>query len=319
MKPLTIDQFIATLREQLNSDDDITVESINRSSLLLEDLGLDSLGLVTVMAIVADLLPEDRDIDVEIVDALDSIESLYEYYLRQADMVPKMAGSRDLRDRGSSASHGLLVGPTVRLVEVRSSHLPDLYQIMVDEQISWRWRYATGTPTYEQFVESFYSSGILEQFVVCPRDADNVLGLVMCYNADLPNRHAYLAVVMQPQFINSGIGVEALGVLVAYVFLAYDFVKLYAESIKHNYLTFASGLHRFFQVEATLRQHQVADGKCWDTIILAIYREHFEELVRILGGASAGEEVIDLATVERISTLPIAKKLLVSAEGREGR
>lgn len=162
----------------------------------------------------------------------------------------------------------------VRLRAVAPNDLPVLYVMVTHDEIAYRWRFNGVIPTYESFVKSL-NVGVLIQFVVTSTGNNEVLGLVVAYNADLRNRHAYGVVLVTPRLIGSGIGMEAMALFLNYLFTTWDFRKIYFESLSFNFIQFRSGLGKHFHQEGLLRGHYYFADRYWDNHILALYRDEF--------------------------------------------
>jgi len=148
------------------------------------------------------------------------------------------------------------------------------YLIVTDETIAWRWRFHGIIPTYDLFVKTL-NVGVLIQFVITSNTNNDVLSLVVAYNADLRNRNVYGAVLVAPRLIGSGLDMEAIAIFLSYLFTAWDFRKVYFESVSFNLYQFRSGLQKFFHQEGVLRSHYYFANRYWDEYILAVYREDF--------------------------------------------
>ena len=60
-------------------------------------------------------------------------------------------------------------------------HAP-LYRLSSDPDVTFQWRFRGTTPSYDEFLKQLYP-GVLCQFVVSPHGSQEVLGLVVAYNA----------------------------------------------------------------------------------------------------------------------------------------
>jgi RimJ/RimL family protein N-acetyltransferase len=137
-------------------------------------------------------------------------------------------------------------------------------------------------------------SGVLIQFVIAVPDHDEPQGLAVAYRADLHNRTAYLAVVVKPERIHTGMGMEAMILFVNYLLTTWDFRKLYIEAIEYNYRSFATlGESGLFTVEGRLKDDHYYAGRYWDQLFLAVYRDDAarfltSHLPRVVAKAVAG-------------------------------
>ncbi len=168
----------------------------------------------------------------------------------------------------------LLATRRVRLRPPSPVDLPALYAIATSDEVFWRWRYGGAIPTYEVFCSSFVA-GVLTQFTVCTPSDNEILGLVVAYNADIANSTGYVAVMMHPNVLRTGIGIEAMYLFLIYLFKTWDFHKLYFEVLEYNVGHFASGIGRYFHEEGCYRDHHYYDGKRWRQYVFGLYRDEF--------------------------------------------
>jgi RimJ/RimL family protein N-acetyltransferase len=173
-----------------------------------------------------------------------------------------------------SAHSPALSATRVRLRPVSQADVARLYAIVTDEKVAWRWRFNGQLPGYEQFVATFHA-GVLLQLAVTPRDRDEVIGLVVCYNADLRNGVAYFAMTGSPRVIGTGVLMKAAGLFLGYLFSTWPLRKIYLEALEFNLSTYATGMGRYFSEAGCLKDHHYFDGRYWDQHILVIDREEF--------------------------------------------
>lgn len=180
----------------------------------------------------------------------------------------------------SEASHSRdaepLVSPPIRrrgAVEMRPvgpSQMAFLYQLAVDERTAFRWRFRLETPTEETFARTLWP-GVLVQFCVHLVTTGEPIGLVTCYGADMANGHANVGGIFAPNIHGTGLAISAVHLFIEYIFKGWAFRKLYFEVPEFNYLQFASGEGKLFQLEGRLREHDYYDGRYWDRLFLAVY------------------------------------------------
>lgn len=154
-----------------------------------------------------------------------------------------------------------------------------LYELAMAGEINYLWRFRGSTPSYEQFVESL-QPGVLCQFVVAPKDGEEILGMVVGYNADMRNRFCYGAACLSAEVTHSGIGIEAFVLFTKYLFHCWEFRKIYIEASELNYSQYRSGeALGVFSVEGRLSDHMYMAGRFWDQYVLAIHRRDFDKLL----------------------------------------
>ena len=173
----------------------------------------------------------------------------------------------------------------IRLRSHRQSDFPLLYDIATSPSVFWRWRFRGTIPTFEGFCQAFNQS-VQCQFVVTGYDAECPLGLVVCYNADMKNRTAYLASMMAPEQFRAGTGAESMLIFLDFLFATWDFHKLYFELPSFNIEHIESAIGTLLIEEGRLREHIYYAGKRWDMMTYAIYRTSMshDRLRRITSG-----------------------------------
>jgi [ribosomal protein S5]-alanine N-acetyltransferase len=160
----------------------------------------------------------------------------------------------------------------VQLRAVTPEAYRSLYEIALEEQVNFRWRYGGAVPHFEQFVQGIHN-GVLAQFLVSAPRTNKTIGLVSSYNADLRNGTAYAAVVMTTGHHRTGIGVEAMTLFLSYLLSTWPLRKVYYEAAEYNIDQYRSGLHKLFEIEGRLQNHLYLDGRYWDSYILASTRD----------------------------------------------
>jgi RimJ/RimL family protein N-acetyltransferase len=103
-------------------------------------------------------------------------------------------------------------------------------------------------------------------------------GLVVAYDANLQDGHAYLGAISDPRF---GVGtLEGVVLCLTYLFTMWPLRKIYLDAPEYNVPQFASAIERGIVVEeGRLAKHRFYNGKYWDQCLFAIYREKYLELI----------------------------------------
>jgi RimJ/RimL family protein N-acetyltransferase len=170
-----------------------------------------------------------------------------------------------------------LSGHHVELRPIDSTTARDLeflYSIAIAPENGYRWRYRGSIPDLAEFVKTL-SSGVLVQFIVERRATSESIGLVTGYNASQRDGWCYVAALASPSFVGSGAVADGTIALIEYLFMNWAFRKIYIESIEFNYEQFQSMSAAIAHEEARLRQHVFFDGRYWDVVTAAIYREEW--------------------------------------------
>lgn len=197
----------------------------------------------------------------ELLASIETIGECFDWWLSRtpADVdVPK-----------SRLVHGL-PGHRIRLRPLRPADLPRIYDSVVGSAASHHWRYRGSTPSFQEFELDLFG-GVLCQFAVASAESDEVLGIVVAYQAALEHGRCYIAMtrVAQP---SEPIG-EMFGgafLFLEHLFKTWNLRKVYAEIPGFNWDYFANAENEIFRVEGTLRGHDFYDGKFWDLRIVSI-------------------------------------------------
>ena len=170
--------------------------------------------------------------------------------------------------------------------------------------LSVRWRFRGSTPSPEQWAQNLWQ-GVLAQYLVIGTSDPTPLGLVVAYRASFQDGFAYVAVERFGPPRPVPLLMFGMALFVDYVFSCWNFEKLYIEVAEYNASQFSSGVGRFFELEGRLRRHFWYDGRRWDELIYALYRESWRrEARRVLKAARPqGERRL----VMRLPNAPEAK------------
>ena len=265
-------QFLADLGAILQID----LHDATRTTLLVDDLGWDSLTMLEALALLdryGSSLPDD------LIGELRTLGDLHHYLRVLATGHPD-----DRANRSGTGPHDPYRGPNVQLIPVTERDTDWLFGICATGQHLVRFRLRAMTPSPDSF-RRFLWDQVLTQFIVATHDAEPV-GLVTCFEPDFRNRYAYVAAVADRRFESSGLVLEGMTMLISYVFAQFDLRKLYAESLAPDFERYASGSGRVFEVEGRLRDHEYVDGDYQDYVISAVWRSAWREHhPRILGTA----------------------------------
>jgi hypothetical protein len=172
----------------------------------------------------------------------------------------------------AQVEHPELNGRRFSLVPVAPQHHQPLYNLSVSQFINFRWRYHGLVPTFEMFERTLFTN-VLVQFVLVPNnDPRAVAGLAVAYNANLQDGWSYVATMSDPR---AGAGsIEGVALLIRYLFSQWPLRKVYFEAPAFNVSQFGSGVRSgLMREEARLKEHRYYDGRYWDDITYAMYRE----------------------------------------------
>jgi hypothetical protein len=135
------------------------------------------------------------------------------------------------------------------------------------------------TPSPEQFATALWSN-VLCQFVAEERTSRQPHGLVVCYNANHQDGHAYFAVLGNHDRPTGGGAMVGLLRLINHVFNNWAFRKLYAEIPEFNLAEFGGSLRKHLCVEGRLVEHISHGDRYWDQVIVSLSRDEWASRVR---------------------------------------
>jgi RimJ/RimL family protein N-acetyltransferase len=267
-------------RDELAGLLDLDPESVVDGARLVEDLNLDSLAMMSVLAWLEShgvTIADERARPATVGEVL----ALLERPAGFPGMTITIGGSdRELPGPAevpglpapSSPLTPILADSAFRLAPVQPGDTDFLYWLSIQPETCFRWRYRGAPPPYDRFAADLWSR-VLVQFVVRRGEAGEPVGLVVAYAADSTMRHAYLGAVFVPQHTGTGLAAQAVSTFVAYLFHTFPLHKLYMEVPGFNWSQLASGAGKLFQVEGHLPEHDYYAGQYWDKRICAIYRD----------------------------------------------
>lgn len=210
--------------------------------------------------IVAQLLP---GAPVELLASVETLGDLVDWH----------------RTHAGGGRHGEAAASRVRLRPLADSDLAALYEASTAPERGFRWRYRGTTPSLAEFHAQLFE-GVLCQFIV-ETVADRVAhGLVCAYNAQFDQRFAYVAFVRFGPVRGRGEVLEGMMSFIEFLFRTWDLKKLYAEVPEFNAQGMFDLESRSVRVEGRLVDHCFHDGRWWDQLIVAVWREDWTALTR---------------------------------------
>jgi len=246
---------------------------------LVEDLGLDSLAMMNVLAWldrhgVTVAGSRDQPATVGAVLALLDRPGAPGLSIRFTDIARGPARPTDVAVAAVAADpEGLtpiLSTVDVRLTPVEPEDMRFLYKLATHPDTCFRWRYRGAPPPMEKFAVDLWSQ-VLVQFVARRTSDGEPIGLLVTYGADMGQRYAYVGAVFRPDYTGSGIAATVTAAFVRYLFHTFPMRKLYVEVPGFNWPQMRSGEGRLFEVEGIMRDHEFYAGRYWDRYLCAIY------------------------------------------------
>jgi hypothetical protein len=103
------------------------------------------------------------------------------------------------------------------------------------------------------------------------------LAAAFSYNPDFRNGCAHVGIVASDTDHRELAPLVGFGLFVSYLFRNWPLRRLYAVCREYAYVNFASGINKVFTVVGRLEEDGYANGQYWDTLILQITRDTWED------------------------------------------
>lgn len=139
-------------------------------------------------------------------------------------------------------------------------------------ELGVRWRYRGSMVSPDQWSRNLWQS-TLTQYLIVGTTNPSPLGLVVAYQANFQDGHAYLAAESFRARRPDPLMIFGISLFIEHVFTCWSFHKLYLEVAEYNLGQFGSALGRQFAVEGRLREHIWYGDRRWDQVLLALYRD----------------------------------------------
>jgi hypothetical protein len=202
---------------------------------------------------------------------------------------------RERLDFGGALADG---GPSsFRVPPLRGRHVflrpvaPDDYRFLraaeLGGELAVRWRLRGASASPEQWAQNLWQS-VLAQYLVVGAREPTPLGLVAVYQPNHRDGFAFLAAERFGPPRPVPVMMFGVALFIEHVFRCWNFHKLYLEVPEYNVSQLASGIGRLFTLEGRLREHLWYDGRRWDQIVLALYRDTWARESRRLLAAAVG-------------------------------
>lgn len=290
----TSDRLVEELAEVL----DIDARRLTGDANLKEELGLDSMQFINCLVWLEELGIEVTD-PIAALTTVDDILSLVRSRYTLGPSSRLKIGNGGLAAASATATSPVMPGHQDPLAPIMTNGLytlrpvaqadtPFLYDLATQPNTGFRWRYRGNVPPIERFASEIWQASVLSQFVVVSASSGLACGLVVCYQADLVNGHAYIGAVFKDEAVRTGVPAAAVRLFVRYLFKIHPMRKLYFEVPGWNMDRLASGIGSVFQEEGCLHQHDYYDGQYWDKYILAVYRSQLRIPTAGVGPSPAG-------------------------------
>lgn len=124
-------------------------------------------------------------------------------------------------------------GPRVRLTAVEQRHLPALWELIQDPEVSRRWRTAGASVSPEEFSSTFWD-GVLVQHLAVDAEGGQPVAWLICYDANHRQSRAYFAVVGFPEFLATRALRDAIHLFIDYLFETWPFRQVLIDVPEFN-------------------------------------------------------------------------------------
>lgn len=184
-----------------------------------------------------------------------------------------------------------------RIRVVQSVDVPALYEIATAPESSYRWKYCGAVPPIEKFAADLFAPEVLASLTMLNSDG-TLAGLAQYYAADLHNQHIALGILTDSDPRARRGRFLAIAESIEFGFRNWNLRKMYLESAGFNFVQFASGEGRFFDIEARIPEHQYFDGRFWPKIVAAIYRDRHRSNIQKMAARLAAVRANRPATTD---------------------
>lgn len=173
-------------------------------------------------------------------------------------------------------------GPRVRLTAVEQRHLPALWELIQDPEVSRRWRTAGASVSPEEFSSTFWD-GVLVQHLAVDAEGGQPVAWLICYDANHRQSRAYFAVVGFPEFLATRALRDAIHLFIDYLFETWPFRQVLIDVPEFNLQGIEHAILRAGERVAVIPEYLYMYGCWWSLHTFAIRRgERLEELRRRL-------------------------------------
>jgi RimJ/RimL family protein N-acetyltransferase/aryl carrier-like protein len=278
---------------------------LSDQALLVEDLGLDSLAMMTVISWLAEqgvVIGTDRGRLASVADVLDlmpkSTVSIVVTGTHNGNRLDPGRVPGPALPRPASPLVPVLENRIFRLTPIEDADVGFLYDLATRPETCFRWRFRGAPPPFDRFVAELWTL-VVVQFVVRRTEDDQPVGHVVAYSANRDHGHCYVGAVFSPGHTGTGFAAQATELFVRYLFHSFAFRKVYLEIPGYNWDLVRSGEGRLFDVEGVLREHDYHAGRYWDQYLCAIHRSRLAGAGSRPADGAAGSRPADGATMSR--------------------
>lgn len=122
------------------------------------------------------------------------------------------------------------------------------------------------------------------QMVIVEKVTGVAIGTIYSYNFKKADGYVFVTTFITKAYQRRGYGAEAFAAFVNYLFSRHELFKVYLEVYEYNLESLLIMRGAGFVEEGRFRRHRLIDGKRYDVIRFAIYREDAERFKDFLEG-----------------------------------
>ena len=131
----------------------------------------------------------------------------------------------------------------------------------------------------EVFIEKTNASAHAALFGIVVRETDQLIGSTGLEQIDFRNQSASLSILIGEKSVwGKGYGTEATALVVQYAFGELHLNRVQLHVYEYNLRAMRAYEKVGFRREGTLQQEHIHDGRFWDTVVMAILREEWENM-----------------------------------------
>lgn len=170
-----------------------------------------------------------------------------------------------------------LVGRRVELVPLGPADHEWLYNVATTTPVGMLWRLVRNRhPSADEFVQMLWRNCAMA-FTIRARSDGRPLGFAELNVVNHVAGHGQVGAFFTPEAAYSAWPVEGLAMFVDRAFTVFPLRKLYFESIGPALAQYGSLVGDLLVEEGRLREHEYVDGELVDYVILALYRQRWQE------------------------------------------